>query len=318
MGMLLGDTNGIEEGLYKNIRYGGVAHIFAVSGLHVGALFGFCLLIIGRIKNSPKFFRWILVAVVLFFYAGVCGYSESVVRAMVICLVFYAFRLFNLQSDFLEGLGVAAIIVLVRNPVALFDIGCQLSFGACMGIAFVSSPMQRSINAWFDGKRKKAALLRGEEEVPPPGIATRFRRAFVSFFTVTLGAQIFTLPIMLSSFSYVSVWALALNCFFTPFISAIFSFLLLFVFLACCFPILFSRVLLFIPNLLISFSMLLFEVTDFSTLSISFVIPVSLNLSYYTAVLLASDKFNLKKGYKWAMVSVCFLAFVVTVFALNM
>lgn len=321
MGILLGDTTGIEEELYDNIRYGGIAHIFSVSGLHFSAAFGFCLLIINRWKGKiGKPFRFLIVAVVLIFYAGVCGYSSPVIRSMVICLVFYAYALLNMQSDFLEALGASAIFILLFDPVELFNVGFQLSFAGCLGIA-LAAPLQDRLNVCFEKlerkfPRKLTAEERGmlrEGDTLPPGVWVRIRRAVVSFFSVSLWAQIFTAPILLSAFSYISGWALLLNCVFVPLISAVFSFVLLFAVIACCLPALFSQAILYVPNVIFSTLLLLFEALDFSTFAfIGPKLSLPFYLCYYAALLLISDKFNLTKRYKRLFSALCFSAFILS------
>ena len=58
--VLTGNTDGISDGLLSNMRYGGIAHIFAVSGLHVSALYGFCSMLINKTKlrKLPKLARF--------------------------------------------------------------------------------------------------------------------------------------------------------------------------------------------------------------------------------------------------------------------
>ena len=63
-GVLFGDTMSMDEELYDNVRRGGIAHIFAVSGLHVGALFAFCLLLTKKtaLRRLPKFLRFLFLS----------------------------------------------------------------------------------------------------------------------------------------------------------------------------------------------------------------------------------------------------------------
>lgn len=326
MGILLGDTSGMEEGLYTNIRLGGIAHIFAVSGLHVGALFGFCLLLLRKGKRICKPLRFLIVAAVLGFYAGVCGYSSSVLRATIICLLSYAYTLLNIQSDFLEALGLSAIVILLLNPISLFEVGFQLSFAACLGIALLAAPLQNFFNGCAEKitacfpkrltEREREILKSGN--VLPLGVAERLRRAFVSLFSMSFSAQIFTAPVLLLKFSYLSGWALLLNCIFVPFISAIFSFLFLFVAVACCFPLIFSPILLFLPNVVLSEALLLFEIVDFSSFSVSGVqLSVFPLLCYYVAALFCSDKLNIGKRGKATVVLLCLSTFALSMVAMN-
>lgn len=324
-GILLGDTTGMEEELYTNVRRGGIAHIFAVSGLHVGALFGFCTLMLNTRKKINKPIRFLIVAVVLGFYAGVCGYSASVLRATLICLISYASTLLNLHSDFLESLGTVAIVILLSDPVVLFEVGFQLSFAACLGISLLSAPFRNFFNGFCEKigyslknltKTQREMLESGD--TLPIGVGERLRHSFVSFFSLSLSAQIFTAPILLLKFSHLSGWALLLNCIFVPFISAIFAFLFLFIVVACCVPLIFSKILLFLPNVVLSKALLLFESVDFSSFSLSGVkLSLFSVLCYYVAALFCSDKFNFGKRGKAVVVLLCLSAFTLSMVAMN-
>ncbi|MBO5334698.1 MAG: ComEC/Rec2 family competence protein, partial [Clostridia bacterium] len=168
--ILLGNTSGIEEGLLENVRYGGVAHIFAVSGLHIGAAFAFCLLLF-RSKRVPAPIRFLFIAAILLLYGGVCGYSASVVRATVTCLVLYGCSLLGMKYDGLESLSLAACVVLLIYPTLLFGVGAQLSFGACLGIVLLSRPLNRAMSGAVYGVFKwvKHTLL-GVPKPPKPNM----------------------------------------------------------------------------------------------------------------------------------------------------
>ncbi len=298
---LTGNTSWVEEGLLDNIRRGGIAHIFAVSGLHVGALYAFCLFLIEKTKlrNTPKFVRFIILMVILLFYGGICGYSASVIRATVMCLLLYFAKLAGLGNDFLETVSAAAIIVLLFSPVSLFTIGFQLSFAACFGIALFSRPVRKTLYALgdffkytvFRRKRKPFVL---EEDTHPLNNRQRIIRALVSFVSVTVAAQIATTPIQIAAFGYLSVWSLLLNCLFVPIVSAAFSVLLLFVMIACCLPVACSYVILFIPNAVWSALLLVFEIVTFSSVSILH-FPAWAFCSYYTSAILCSGRWNAPK-----------------------
>jgi competence protein ComEC len=234
--VLLGDTSGIEADLYENIRRGGVAHIFAVSGLHVGALFGACLLVIREtpIGRLPAWARLAFAGFVLITYAGGCAFTASVLRATVICLIAYAGKLLQVKIDFLQSLGAAAICILFFQPSALFTAGFQLSFAACFGIALLSKPIGQVFDEGAKLYRKLVPIKLTAAEIEaiknddtvPPRISTRIYRAVSAFASASFGAQLFTAPILLKYFGYVSGWALLLNCVFVPLIAMLFSLLL--------------------------------------------------------------------------------------------
>lgn len=325
LAVLLGDTSLIDEGLLENVRRGGIAHIFAVSGLHVGALYGFCLWLFKRerLQKTPKWLQFVLTFLLLVFYGGVCGYSSSVVRAIVMCLTLGAFNLLGLHRDLLESIGFAGIIVLLLSPASLFTIGFQLSFVACIGIALFSRPISKGF-AWIGDKISN--LYYGKVELPegmkedshPLSVAGRIWRACGSFLSVTISAQIFTAPLQLYAFGYISGWSVLLNCLFVPIVSVLFSVLLLFVVVASICPLAFSVAILYAPSVVWSTLLLVFEIADFSSFAIE---GIALNFGafvcYYGAFLFCTDKWNMKKGTRIFLIVLLFVAFAVTVFALN-
>lgn len=298
---LTGNTSFIEEGLLDNIRRGGIAHIFAVSGLHVGALYGFCLWIIERTRLclTPKAVRFFLLTAILIFYGGICGYSASVVRAIVTCLLFYFTKLTGLRNDALETASLSAIVVLLLSPVSLFTVGFQLSFSAFFGIVLLSRPITKCLYGLGDfirytllRKERKPFVL--EEDTHPLNNWQRFARFSVSIVSSTVAAQIATLPLQMLTFGYLSVFSLLLNCLFVPIVCALFSTLLTFVFIACCLPVACSFVVLYIPNAVWSALLLVFEGITFTATN-TVVFPTSAVCSYYLSAVFCSGKWNVSK-----------------------
>ena len=326
--VLLGDTTGIDDGLYENIRQGGISHIFAVSGLHVGSLFAFCLLLVKKtsLRRMGGGLRFTFVATILLTYAGVCAFTPSVVRATVICLFAYAGKLLLVKTDFLQSLGLAAICILCVKPSALFTVGFQLSFAACFGIAFLSKPIGQVFDEGVKLYRKFVPINLTEAEkqalenddTMPPRLSTRIYRAVSSFMATSLAAQLFTAPLLLQYFGYVSGWSLLLNCIFVPLIGIMFSWLFLFVLLASILPTGLEVAALYLPNAVWSLLLLLFERFDFSSFALQGItISSGVSMVYIAACLFFTDKWNLKKSTRLLLAGVCIFTFVAGMVALN-
>ncbi len=329
MAILTGNTSGIDNELLENVRRGGIAHIFAVSGLHVGALYAFCLLMIKNtaLKRLPKPVHFILLAVVLCFYAGVCGFTASVVRALILCLTSYAMKGIGLKNDLLEMLGLAAFLILLVNPIELFCVGFQLSFSACLGIAFLAKPIGRVCDETYNrfvlslaGKRRERLLQRRKErEDLPPTLGESIRRSLFSLLSVSFAAQIATAPVLLQTFGYVSGWAIVLNLLFVPLISATFSLLLLFALVACVLPVSAASVLLYLPSMLWSAVLLVFEIFDFSSFMIrGFSITAGGTVCYYLACTFCSDKWNISAKMRRYCAFGLMSVFAITTFLCNL
>lgn len=332
MAVLTGDTSGMDEGLLENTRRGGIAHIFAVSGLHVGALYAFCLLLFQKtfLRKLPKGARFGLLATLFFLYGGICGFSPSIVRASVICSVAYAFSLLGIKGDFLTSLGAAAIVILLFSPVALFEVGFQLSFAACFGIALFAKPLRDFTTAklhaivlcFSESARRERAI---EESVAPHKRDTRplsivggLKNNAIAFLSASIAAQVTTAPLLLYYFGYISCWSLVLNCLFVPLIGALFSVLLSFVLIASILPIAVSGVILYIPNVVWAAVLLLFYAFDFSSFCLTgiklSIIPIFL---FYLWITFFSDKWNLSPRWKSAAKWTLIFGFAVTMYALN-
>lgn len=323
--VLVGDTSAMESGLLQNMRYGGIAHVFAVSGLHVGALYAFCLFLLSKTQliELPKPIKFLSVASILLFYGGVCGYSASVVRATVMCLAFYFANLTLGVADRLENVGLSAIVVWFLSPISVFTAGFQLSFAATLGIVL----LQRRIYALFlkfgvfvhcRRKRITAAEYEADRSERPPTLFEGAMRAVGSFLSVTLAAQIATTPLSLHIFGYVSVWTLLLNCTFVPVVSAAFSVLLAIAFLSCLLPVAASGVLLYVPSVVWSGLLLVFQTFDFSVgLLQTLTVPSGALWCYYGGCLFLTDKWNAGIRYKTVMASAFFALFAVLLVLVN-
>ncbi len=326
LAVLTGNTSGIEEGMLENMRAGGIAHIFAVSGLHVGALYAFCLLLYKKtpLEKLSNVVRFILLAAILLFYGGICGFSPSIIRATVLCLVAYFAKMAGIKTDLLDTLGVGAFLVLCITPTALFEVGFQLSFAACFGIALLAKRIGHVCDEICKGtgkifKKEWAQLhVLPNGEALPPSIAELIRRKVVSLIAASLSAQIATAPILLSTYGYLSGWALVLNFFFVPFISVIFAGLLAGVFLVAILPISLSAGVLYPFNAVWSLVLLLFEMADFSTFAITGIKLLGFTKAlYYGGLLVGSDKFNIRLRWRRTASVAFFIAFFLCVGVLN-
>ncbi len=326
--LITGEDSGVEEGLVENMRYGGIIHIFAVSGLNVGALYGFCLLLFSKtpLKRAPKPVRFFLVVGTLIFYSGVCGFTPSVARAAVTCAVHYFFRLLASSLDLLEAMGVSAIFILFLSPVQLFDVGFQLSYLACVGLFFLTKPIGQVFDECKNAFRKRFPKRLTEEEKKavaegdtlPETLGESVYRWIASVLSASIAAQITTAPLLTMRFGFLSGWSLLLNFIFVPFIDGMFTILLVMVVIACFLPVSLSGGILFLPSIVWSGSTLLFEAMDFSTFALTGVTFSAMGcVAYYAWVVFLSDKINLSAKRRKIVAWSFFLAFLACTIAVN-
>ena len=131
--MIFGDKSVLSWTTRSNFTAMGLAHMLAVSGLHVGlvyAVIGFIL----RCCRVPKRVHLWIIAPVLLFYAYLCGWRYAMMRAVIMCLV-YAIAKHRLRvADPLSVLSLAAVVILLIYPYALVSVSFLLSFTCVLGI----------------------------------------------------------------------------------------------------------------------------------------------------------------------------------------
>lgn len=193
--MLTGNTDGISSGTLSSFRNGGVAHVFAVSGLHIGVIYGALSYIFKKCRLNRYASTVIRIAVIAL-YSGICAFSPSSVRALVTCSVAAIASCSFRKYDGLNALGIAAIIILLVSPFYLFQVGFVLSFGCMLGIILIKPNLQKLLS--FLPKKLSEPLAVG------------------------WSAQFASLPVQLTSFGYVSAAGLILNVIFIPVISALY------------------------------------------------------------------------------------------------
>lgn len=281
--MLTGNTDGIEDGSLSAFRYGGIAHIFAVSGLHIGIIYGLLRLICKK-THLNKYIGLGISIVPLLLYAGVCGFTLSSVRALIMCSVAAVSGIVYAKYDPMNSLSLSIIALLLLNPLNLFNVGFQLSVCAVGSIILLS----KNVTLPFKRVPKKVKDAVG----------------------VSLSAQAGTMPVMLVRFGYLSGAGILLNILIVPLLSAFFAIIFA--------TTLLSLVLPFIAQYVLPFAVLPLEATVSFLTNAGFekalirgfgaglFVPV-----YFFGLLALSDKFNLKLKYRLTTI-ICALAFLCT------
>ena len=137
-GVIFGDKSEIDEDILEEFNSNSTGHILAVSGLHVGFLYGLLRFMTGRKRTLPVS---ILIIGVILLYGEMTMWSPATVRACMVMTVSLCSTHFRRTSDLLTSVSLAAFLILTYQPYQLFNSGFQLSFLALCGIAFLSRPI---------------------------------------------------------------------------------------------------------------------------------------------------------------------------------
>lgn len=193
--VLLGDKSGLTAWDSASLSRSGLAHVTAVSGLHIGILTQLLMLVCRRRRLAAGA---AIPALVLF--TLVTGASPGTVRAAVMQIILLLAPLLEREADSPTSLSFALLVLLMWNPYAAASVGLQLSFAAVAGILLASRPvMERLESLWsWDGEERRSPLAK----------VWHFLCGTVS---ATLGALLFTAPLSAYYFGSVSLVGIVSN-----------------------------------------------------------------------------------------------------------
>lgn len=149
--LLLGFKQDLEGESKQAFARAGLSHIMAVSGLHVGfiiAPFWFLIPFLWS-KKYGRSIGFVTLILVLYFYAGLTGFSASVLRASIMAILLTFGKLFYKSANSINLTGAAAVVLLIINPSQLFEIGFQLSFSAVLIILLILPVIQNWLPYWL-------------------------------------------------------------------------------------------------------------------------------------------------------------------------
>jgi competence protein ComEC len=229
--ILIGDRTGLSDEDERRLQEAGTYHVIAISGGNIAILTAILLLVLRAMQLDARISS-ALVIVTLMFYGQVASGGASVSRAVTAACVYLAGRIIDHRGPPLNTLAVAAASALAVSPLAAFDGGFILSFGATLGIllgaprlwkhasvvlafrvrpdsAFrvASRSRRRAFREAGQGFRGLAVAL--AETVGPT--ALRLLRPALGLLIATVCAEIALAPVSAVLFSRITVAGLVLN-----------------------------------------------------------------------------------------------------------
>jgi len=177
--LLIGYKQDIDSDLMKAYSNTGVIHVIAISGLHLGLIYGLLVGIFGWMPDSTikKWTAPPMMLLVLWGFALLTGAGPSIVRAAVMFSFIIVANVVKQNSSILNSLAASAFFLLLLHPFYLWDIGFQLSYAAVLSIVLYQKNIYDSL--YFKYKWMQACWQLN---------------------AVTISAQILTLPLVIYHF----------------------------------------------------------------------------------------------------------------------
>ncbi|PQA92372.1 hypothetical protein B0A69_15100 [Chryseobacterium shigense] len=206
-GIILADRTEMDAETVQDFNRSGLVHFLAISGTHIVVIFGLFYFLLTRF--SPlRFRKYAVMASIAFIwlFAALIGFGNSVIRSCIMLTVYFMYIILQRKPDLLHSLSLSAMIILVFDTQQIFDVGFQLSFLAVLGIFWLNQPLLK----YF------------------PQQDGYFKKLIFNTITISLSAQLATLPVVLYYFHQFSFVSFPANILIVPFseLLIIFSFLM--------------------------------------------------------------------------------------------
>ena len=258
----------------------GLAHILAASGFHVAILLGFVLTITRNLSPKKQF---IIALTILIIYGTLTGLQPSVLRAILMGIGALIGLLYNRQVNSLGSLLLAATILLLWQPLWIWDLGFQLSFLATLGL-IITVP-----------------LLKNKIDYFPNLIAEPI--------AISLAATLWTMPLLMFTFNSIALYSIPINIITTPLVTLISLGGVFTAFLGLIYPPLgsISASILYYPLELLLQITTFFSLLPFSTYSTG---KLSLGVMLIIYICLTLICFNIWFRQRWHLIGLFILTLI--------
>ena len=189
-GIILADRTEIDQEIINHFSKTGLIHILAISGSHMAIIFLMILFVLNPIfsvkyRNIPIY----ISLAAIWGFAIFIDYGNSVVRSCIMITVYYIMIFLQRKPNLLHSLALAGMMILSIDTQQLFDVGFQLSFLAVFGIFWLYKPITNHYKP----------------------LKNRVIRFILNTFSLSLAAQLTTLPLILFYFHQFSIMSVFIN-----------------------------------------------------------------------------------------------------------
>ncbi len=193
--LLIGYKQDLDKDLVQAYSNTGVVHIIAISGMHLGLIYAGLVWLLARVPyvKKSKIATVFIILTSLWLFSLITGASASVLRSAVMFTCITVGKNFFRQANIYNSLSASAFLLLCYNPFLMWDVGFQLSYLAIVGIVWLQKPIE---NLWFSKH----------------WIAQKVWQMC----SITIAAQILTLPICIYYFHQIPILFLLTNLICVP------------------------------------------------------------------------------------------------------
>ena len=193
LGVMLGDISLIDEETIQDFSQSSIIHVLSVSGLHVTYIIYLIEICTQNIFGQKK--SRIIEIIMLLIYLAITGFTLCVERACIMGILMCSSFLFYRKSDTLNNISISALILLIQNPFNLLSTSFIFTYLGTIGVVYFRPFMQEIIT---------------NIKIKSPQIQEKYTNfckkhtSFIESISVTIGAQLITLPVIIIKYNFFS------------------------------------------------------------------------------------------------------------------
>lgn len=206
--VLLGDKAFMDDEVKELYKNSGIMHILAVSGLHI-SIIGMGLYKLLKRLRLPASLGTALSIVVMFLYGSMCGLSTSAFRAICMFIVMIFSKVIGRTYDVLSALSLSELLLIIDQPLYLYNNGFLFSYGAIVAIALLKP------NLFPKKEIKKQKGMRFADEKEESLLLSELKKAIESL-KVGISVTVMTLPVYMCFYHTFPIYSFFLNLVVLP------------------------------------------------------------------------------------------------------
>lgn len=220
---ILGDKSILDGEMVEIYQQNGVSHLFSISGMHVSLIVGMIMFFLNKVSYS-NLYKYGITISILIFYLFLTGIGASILRTIIMFIVFAINKCFNLEIKRIDLMLIVLVISIIIAPFIIYDMGFQFSYSISFTLVVFHKKISKTKNKFMQS------------------LYTSFISFLVSF------------PICIYYYSKVNILSIFLNIIMIPFVSVlVFPLTLVTFVIPVIYPI-YEMIIIFLENISAFFS----------------------------------------------------------------
>ncbi|ROR30580.1 competence protein ComEC [Mobilisporobacter senegalensis] len=211
--MLLGEKSLLEEEIKELYQQNGITHILAISGFHV-SLIGLTFYKILNQIGLNQLASTLISTFTIYCYGVLTNFSVSTNRAVVMLIVSLFANVIGRTYDLLSAISLSALLILIQNPMEIYDAGFLLSFGAVLGIGIITPLFTKFTDNIFEDVLRKYKV--NDNSNIDNKHFLKFLKGVTNSIFLCISINLITLPILIYFFYELPVYSLIVNLLIIP------------------------------------------------------------------------------------------------------